>query len=255
MQLEQVACVLSDLAIGAEAIRFAALTAKSPAGPGLTHGLAHGATTLPLARLATLLGWQAPAKTTVKQPRRRVPAVKRLETNERSSQALAAFADKESHWDPDTEPQQYYDQAAEVGGCRALLLEVIRRASFDWVLYRNSSKLAMRALAEDAYHWLFVEDAESAAWRFRARTNKGLMAFLTICEVMDVEPAVVRARVRHLTEKDIMGAGRPAERRKARPNEEAMSTDEYSVFDVDVDNIPSHDPMFASQESGRGEAW
>jgi hypothetical protein len=99
--------------------------------------------------------------------------------------------------------------------CRALLLEVIRRAAHDWVLYRNTRK-PERAFARSAYIWLFQEEPGHPDWELRKKEGEPLMAFLTICECLDLDPEVVRRRVRQMNVKDIMAAGRPAETRKVK---------------------------------------
>ena len=140
-----------------------------------------------------------------------------------------------------------HSHALESSACRALLLEIIRRAAFDWVLYRSSSKLCNRQLAENAHHWLFVEDSESITWTLRKKNGKELTGFITICELLEIDPERVRSKVRTMTERDIMCAGRPAERRRNKINsEDAMHSDDLPVFDVDVDNLPVHDPLYSS---------
>jgi hypothetical protein len=114
-----------------------------------------------------------------------------------------------SAWDP--EP---HDVVLEASKCRALLLEVIRRAAHDWVLYR-STRRPERAFALDAYVWLFEEEPGHPNWELRKREGEPMLAFLTICDLLDLEPETVRARVRGMTIRDIMTAGRPAERRRA----------------------------------------
>lgn len=137
--------------------------------------------------------------------------------------------------------------ASEASACRALLLEVVRRAAFDWVLYRSSSKLVNRQLAEGAHNWLFVEEPESSAWVMRSRNGKSLTGFVTICELLDLDPESVRDRIKLLTKQEIMNAGRPAERRKHKNvSEDALHTDDLRVFDVDVDCLPVHDPLYSS---------
>lgn len=142
------------------------------------------------------------------------------------------------------------DPQLEASNCRALLLEIIRRAAFDWVLYRGSSKLASKMLADSAYQWLFVEEPESTTWPIRQRNGKELTGFVTICGLLDVDPDRVRSTVRAMTERDIMGAGRPAERRKGKAGEEAMHGDDLKVFDVNVDELPLYDCMFAPEPLG-----
>lgn len=251
---DQVALALRDMNLGAEAIRHAALALNGRPGVSLPANFGYSATIAPLDRLARLLGVeevQAPPK--ARSPRRKPRARRARPPRKVSAKAkadrskeLAEFVESHqtSAWDPE---DSISDRQAEAGNCRALLLEVIRRASYDWVLYRNSSKLQNKLLAENAYHWLFLEHEGTPVWAQRDRNGKGMMSLIAICDALDIEPSEVRRRARELTEKDIMGAGRPAERRKTKQNEDAMSSDEHSAFGVDVDSLPYHDPMFVSE--------
>lgn len=142
------------------------------------------------------------------------------------------------------------DPQLEASNCRALLLEVIRRAAYDWVLYRGSSKLPNRLLAESAYQWLFVEEPGSVSWVNRGKHGKELTAFMAICSQLDIDPDRMRATVRTMTERDIMGAGRPAERRRVKAGDEVANGDDLRVFDVDVDSLPVFDCMFAPEPLG-----
>lgn len=139
------------------------------------------------------------------------------------------------------------DPTLEASNCRALLLEVIRRAAYDWVLYRGSSKLPKRLLAESAYQWLFVEEPSVATYAIRSKHGKELTAFVVICGQLDIDPERVRGTIRAMTERDIMGAGRPAERRKSKTGEDIVHGDDLRVFDVDVDSLPVFDCMFAPE--------
>lgn len=194
----------------------------------------------PLQRLDILLGPirrprpVVPIAPAVRRRRRALPSKTRtfpvpisLDRLERSS----AYVEDEGTLEPHS----------EAAACRTLLLEILRRAAYDWVLYRHSRKLPHRQLAEDAYHWLFVEPAD---YEVRRTQGKDLTSFLSICEILDLRPEEVRTRVRQLTERDIMGAGRPAERRKAR-QDDVQGVSAHAVMDVDVDLLPTHDPMFA----------
>jgi len=106
------------------------------------------------------------------------------------------------------------DTTADVPGCKALLLEVIRRASHDWVLYRTSGVMPKRKLAEDAYIWLFQEEPGHGAWAERTANRKDFTSFLSICELLDLDPEAVRKRVRTLTIQQVLSVGRPAEYRR-----------------------------------------
>ena len=115
-----------------------------------------------------------------------------------------------SPWDPAD-----YDEQMEVSRCRALLLEIVRRAAHDWILYRTSQRLGMKQIAEDAYIWLFEECPGHNWWTMRKNGGNTITAFVNICEMLDLDPTFVRTRIKKLTVKQIMAAGRPAERRRA----------------------------------------
>lgn len=106
------------------------------------------------------------------------------------------------------------DLASTTAGCRALLLEVVRRAIYDWVLYRGSRRLKNKQLAEDAYHWLFVESEDGPDAKERMKAGRELTSFFSICRALDLDPATVRKRAHELTPKDILNVGRPATYRK-----------------------------------------
>lgn len=102
----------------------------------------------------------------------------------------------------------------EVTGCKMLLLEIVRRAAYDWVLYRTSSRLVQKVLAEQAYTWIFVEAPPHRDWNERIMEGKELTSFSSICLHLDLQPDVVRAYIRRLQPKNVMSVGRPAEYRK-----------------------------------------
>jgi len=105
----------------------------------------------------------------------------------------------------------------EIRGCKTLLLEIVRRAAYDWVLYRMSQRLLHKKLAEDAYTWLFEEAPAHPNWDERNRQGKHITAFLTICSELDLDAPTVRRYVRRLTVKNVMSVGRPAEYRRREP--------------------------------------
>jgi hypothetical protein len=75
-----------------------------------------------------------------------------------------ALPDTDSDWDPEDEEVELDDIKDEelalqtVNGCKTLLLEIIRRAAYDWVLYRGSRRMVQKVMAEQAYRWLFLEN-------------------------------------------------------------------------------------------------
>jgi len=114
----------------------------------------------------------------------------------------------------------------ESAGCKALLLEVMRRAAADWVLYRTSSKASQKQSAEEAYFWIFVEEPGTALYSNRAINKMELTAFVSICDVFNLDPDVVRAYIRRLTVKDILSTGRPPtyRRNNKTPSKKAAET-------------------------------
>jgi len=116
--------------------------------------------------------------------------------------------------DYDLQPRTHALIDQEIRGTKTLLLEVVRRAAYDWVLYRTSTRLLHKKLAEDAYTWLFEEEAGHPNWDERNRQGKSITAFLTICSELDLDAKTVRNYVRRLTVKNVMSVGRPAEYRR-----------------------------------------
>ena len=133
----------------------------------------------------------------------------------------------ESAWDP--EPVEFYIEAERA---RALLLEVIRRASHDWVLYRTSKRLTQKEVAQSAFIWLFEEKPGHPWYRERDADEREITSFLGICSLLDLDPDYVRKRVKQLTPQQIKTAGRPAERRYKKNGCETVHYQEYSVVDT-----------------------
>lgn len=118
-------------------------------------------------------------------------------------------------WDPDPA-----DGPILITSYKAVLLEIIRRAAHDWVLYRMHHRAEFLQIAQGAYTWLFEEGPGHPWWVIRAANGRQLTAFLSICDALDLDPAFVRSSVRKLTVQQIMTAGRPAEKRKPREESE-----------------------------------
>lgn len=124
----------------------------------------------------------------------------------------------------------------EINGCKSLLLEVIRRAAYDWVLYRTSTRLPQKKLAEQAYHWLFQEDPEDIEWHERVESGKIVTAFTSICSALDLPPETVRAHVKKLTPKNVMSVGRPPEYRRREPLQSAREEMPASMDPTDLED-------------------
>lgn len=75
-------------------------------------------------------------------------------------------------------------------GYRALWMKVIIRAAFDWVSYRDSTKLDKLKDAESGYRWIF-EDSEL------------FNSFETICQLVDLPMDKVRRWAMSLTKEHV----------------------------------------------------
>jgi hypothetical protein len=111
-------------------------------------------------------------------------------------------------------PQEEEMLLQEINGCKTLLLEIIRRAAYDWVLYRGSRRMVQRTLAEQAYRWLFLEMEGTSDWSDRIRDGKMITSFVSVCESLDLDPGTVRKHIKRLTPRSVTSVGRPAEYRK-----------------------------------------
>ena len=130
-------------------------------------------------------------------------------------------------------------QAAQASGARSLLLEIIRRAAFDWVLYRSSRRLDQKLLAEDAYTWIFLEEPGHPHWKIRQAEGKQLTSFICICEQLDVDADRLRGYIRKLSPNRVMSSGRPPE--NSRPGESTM--DVHIHADVDTGGAYDFDSL------------
>lgn len=131
----------------------------------------------------------------------------------------------------------------EINGCKSLLLEIIRRAAYDWVLYRTSRRMLHKKLAEHAYQWLFVEVENDAGWKERMDNEKYITSFVAICSALDLDPDGVRKHIQKLTPKNVMSVGRPAEYRR---RDAAPSLPEESPIAIDGRTLDS----YAAEEPG-----
>lgn len=242
-QLQQ---AVQAVASGAELLRVAAMVRAFSPSAVLSEGLVGQALLDPLSSLLNVVKLDTPpARGRPRSAPRRAPKAGAKKSRFPAPVDLKGFGLRARLWGDDGRPESgKVDKQAEASNCRALLLEVIRRASFDWVLYRGSSVLQKRMYAESAYNWLFVEEPGTPLWETRVRSGRELTAFVTICELLDIDPDLLREQVRTLTHRDIMSAGRPAERRKHKNGDEAAHGDDLRVFDVDVDSLPVFDTLY-----------
>jgi hypothetical protein len=168
-----------------------------------------------------------------------------------------------THWDPEpisevnlirvpVERTPYKRRSAyetelllqEINGCKTLLLELIRRAAYDWILYRSSSRLLQKQLAEQAHEWLFLEMPGHPSWSVRERDGRTHTSFFAVCESLDLDPETARSHIRRLTPKHVMSVGRPAEyRRRDVFSAGTGEEDVHALPDglVDYESIEGHD--------------
>jgi hypothetical protein len=175
---------------------------------------------------------------------KRAPKPKTTRKPQKAKAARPEPAEEPSEWDP--------EPLYEASHCQALLMEIIRRASHDYVLYRQHRKLELKALAEQAYTWLFEEEPGHPAWKSRERSvfkiddeetgqtrvevgSRRLTSFLSICEACSLDPDAVREHVRGLTVESIMRTGRHVERRSSKSSADAVNLEMHSLIDVDID--------------------
>ncbi len=80
-----------------------------------------------------------------------------------------------------------------------LLVAIMRRAIWDFVLYReyvDTSNKELSKLAEDAAGWIFFDGEEQL-------DEEGRMSFLYVCTQLDVDPVSLREQVMGLKREDI----------------------------------------------------
>ena len=136
----------------------------------------------------------------------------------------------ESEWNPCPASSRI-----ESTRCKALLLEIVKRAIHDWVLYRTHSELIKATFAKEAYTWLFEEDEDHPDFKTRKKLGDTITSFVVICEVTDLRPEELRRHIRTLKVSDVMGTGRPAERRRRPPDE--VSIDQHELAGVSIESF------------------
>jgi hypothetical protein len=158
-----------------------------------------------------------------------------------------------SAWDPEedlrfevSDPEDEELALQTINGCKTLLLEIIRRAAYDWVLYKGSRRMVQKVLADQAYRWLFLEVPGSSDWQQRMRGGKYITSFVAICEGLDLDPDTVRRHIKKLTPRNVMSVGRPAEYRRRDVFAANAGDDVYSTPGVLVEysDSDSEDPSY-----------
>lgn len=78
-------------------------------------------------------------------------------------------------------------------GFRKLWARVVQRAVYDWVEYRDSTKLEKRKIAESAEAWLFKPSAL-------------FNSFENVCDILGIDVEQVRSRARKVTKDEVLKA-------------------------------------------------
>jgi hypothetical protein len=176
--------------------------------------------------------------------------------------SIVALANEDG-LDPEEDEEEAWEPASEreVSRCKALLLEVLRRAAHDWVLYRQHKKLEKRELAHDAYIWLFEEDDHHPYRRERinamfpgrsgrppTRGTRLLTSFQSVCENLDLDPETVRACIKKMDARSIISSGRPPQQRTLAKDAEELPECEIQV-EVPYDEDPESENYISQYES------
>lgn len=143
--------------------------------------------------------------------------------------------------------------------CKALLLEVLRRAAYDWVLYRQHRNLDKRTLAHDAYIWLFEEDTNHPYRHERmtapfengyelTSSERLLTSFHAVCEQLDLDPAQVRVCIKKMDVRSIIASGRPPQQRHHSREPEELAECPVQVS-VELDGEQENDNQLSRYES------
>ena len=139
-----------------------------------------------------------------------------------------ALDEVESAWNPASPMIRIWSVRS-----RALLLEIVKRAIHDWVLYKTHSEITKKTYAREAYVWLFEEDEDHPDFKAREEDDFTITSFLVICEATNLDPDNMRGLIRNLKPCDVMGTGRPAERR--RRSSEDVSIDQHNLSGVSIE--------------------
>lgn len=240
--------MLDNVTVSLKAAELASSTVALLSSMHVDFPELHASVALGLGFFKTSWGWVSSKPAA----RPKAPVIAFRSTDAQVAIPVKAVEQEREPWDP-TSPR-------DVSRCKALLLEVLRRAAHDWVLYRQHHKLQLRELAEDAYTWLFQEEPGHPYWKQRAifefefeegpiQGVRSITSFLAICEALDLDPESVRDHVKKLDVRSIIASGRPAESRKPQPVD-AVAVDEHGLsVNIDVDVMTSDKDFVTEYES------
>jgi len=84
-----------------------------------------------------------------------------------------------------------YGKGAGVPWYLRLWAAVVRRAAVDWVLYHNHKSLKLKKVGADAGQWIFHD-----------RSEDHICSFPIVCDILGLDPDLVRSKVTNLSEED-----------------------------------------------------
>ena len=71
-------------------------------------------------------------------------------------------------------------------------------------------------MAEEAYAWLYDEEPGTDMWAERQANEKSLTSFVSICEILSIDPSKMRIHIRKLTVDEVMNTGRHSDTRRVK---------------------------------------
>lgn len=105
---------------------------------------------------------------------------------------------------------------------RLLWIKVILRATYDWVLYRDSKSRAAQRVAENAFRWLFEDYFEKIRHKEKGqiivKLERPFNSLQFLCEELDLDIISVRAFAKRLNKKQIRKLEFFTRHRKPREN-------------------------------------
>lgn len=117
-------------------------------------------------------------------------------------------------------------------GIRALWLKVVIRAVFDWVQYRDSTRLPQKKLADSAKGWLF-------------EPSELFNGFENLCESLDVDPNKIRKWASGLSRDQVA----KIEHLDREPNSS------LKVFNLEFGEVVEETPLLLSNHEDDNEEY
>lgn len=97
---------------------------------------------------------------------------------------------------PDDESGQVTETVEQISACNRLLLMVLRMAIIDLILWKDEKDQYKRNQSEDARFWFYHPGPREGKAPY-------LLSFPSLCEIMEVDAASLRARIMNMTVDDL----------------------------------------------------